>query len=195
MQPSAHQNGSTINLPEGQGRNAANPHAADENVLPLMPVSLARTGTPIPSAAPSHPMPAAGLQSAPLFGGKNAEVEISPASEKLTINLDRELVTSVVSRSSRMKGDLETNEGYRIDGEVNGDITAETMILISESGNVKGNIRAERIVVLGTVEGGIHCTGHLIIAKSARINGDVRYRSIITYQGSTIEGSLNRIKD
>ena len=120
------------------------------------------------------------------------EMEIGVA-EKLVINLDKELITSVISKSSQMTGNLKSSEGYRIDGSVEGDVTSDTTVLISEGAMVVGKVRAARVIVLGTIDGGIECNGQLILAKSAVINGEIEYKDIITYQGSTIEGTLRRI--
>jgi cytoskeletal protein CcmA (bactofilin family) len=126
-----------------------------------------------------------------LFAAK--ELEISPASEKLTINLERELISSVISKSSQMQGNIKSSEGYRIDGQLQGDLTSDTTVLVSEGALVVGKITAARIVVQGTVEGGIECAGQLILARTAVVSGEILYKDIVTYQGSTVEGSMRRI--
>lgn len=130
---------------------------------------------------------------APSFG-KSPDLEIA-ASEKLVINLEKEQITSVLSRAAHMQGNITTSEGYRVDGTLEGDLTAGTTIIITEGAKVIGKVTAPRVIVQGTVEGGIECNGSLIVTKSATIMGETFYKSIVTYQGSTIEGTLRKIRD
>lgn len=184
-----------------QTGNAARDESADnisQPASPNPPISILHSAPakPVAASLPPPAQPEATPASPPLYGGgRGAELEISPASEKITINLEREKITSVVSRTSKMKGDLETEEGFRIDGEVRGDVTAKTMVVVTEGGAVYGKVSAERVVVLGKVDGGVEATHSLLVAKTGVLNGAIRYRSIITYQGSTIEGTMNRITD
>ena len=61
-----------------------------------------------------------------------------------TINLKDNLVS--VGESGQVSADIQARVA-KIDGEVTGDITANEMVVISKSGNVRGNIVAPRVTL------------------------------------------------
>lgn len=159
------------------------PPAVVEKALASPPMSITQQ-----FAANQHKQ----TQPAPVsFAVKDIEVG---GAEKLVINLEKEMITSIISRSSEMSGNIKSPEGYRIDGSLEGNITSDTTVIVTEGARVLGQVRAARVIVLGTVEGSIDCSGQLIIAKSAVVSGEIIYKDIVTYQGATIEGTLRRIK-
>jgi cytoskeletal protein CcmA (bactofilin family) len=111
--------------------------------------------------------------------------------ESTTINFETEKITSVIAAGAEIVGNIVTKEGYKIDGTVVGDVTAMT-VLVSEGALVKGTIRAQKVIVLGKVEGGIIANGYLVIAKTGEVSGDVQYREIVTYRGHILEGTIKR---
>jgi cytoskeletal protein CcmA (bactofilin family) len=186
-------------------QTATTPASASANVSPLHsgpgnePLVQQRTiayspanQQSAPATQPSSAAPSASL--AGLFTGKAGEMEVAPPVERVVVHLDRDLVTSVLSKKSRMNGDLDTEEGYRVDGELNGSLTCGTLALINAGAIVRGNVKGKKVVVLGTVEGSIECDGQLILASTAQVNGDVVYNSIVTYQGCSIEGKMTNYK-
>ncbi|MFC3110230.1 polymer-forming cytoskeletal protein [Undibacterium arcticum] len=140
------------------------------------------------SAAAMRP---AAQPTAQLFVTK--EVEIG-TTEKLIVNLEREQITSVISKSSELTGDIKTAEGYRIDGVLNGSLFSEATVIVSEGAMIVGSVTAKRVIVLGRIQGGILCHGQLILAKSAEVDGEIQYAEVITYQGCIIEGRMQKIR-
>ncbi|MFC6522699.1 polymer-forming cytoskeletal protein [Undibacterium arcticum] len=110
------------------------------------------------------------------------------------VNLEREQITSVISKSSELTGDIKTAEGYRIDGVLNGSLFSEATVIVSEGAMIVGSVTAKRVIVLGRIQGGILCHGQLILAKSAEVDGEIQYAEVITYQGCIIEGRMQKIR-
>lgn len=61
-----------------------------------------------------------------------------------TINLNDHQVS--IGESGQVSADIQARVA-KIDGEVTGDITANEMVVISKSGNVRGNIIAPRVTL------------------------------------------------
>lgn len=103
-------------------------------------------------------------------------------------------IKSLIAQGSRIEGNLRFTEGLRVDGEVSGHITASTdqpsMLVISESGSVEGEIRADHVIVNGLVRGPVHASELLELQPKARIEGDIHYRSLEMHQGAVIAGQL-----
>jgi cytoskeletal protein CcmA (bactofilin family) len=103
-------------------------------------------------------------------------------------------IKSLIAQGSRFEGNLQFTEGLRVDGEVFGNITANTeqpsILVISEDAVVQGEIHADHVIINGTVRGPVHAKELLELQPKARIEGDVHYRAVEMHQGSVIAGQL-----
>lgn len=96
---------------------------------------------------------------------------------------------SVLGADLAVKGDITASADLHIDGHVEGDITCAALVQ-GESSAIHGAIRAQTARLAGTVRGGIE-VGLLIILKSARIHGDVKYDVLTIEQGAHIDGRFS----
>jgi len=104
-------------------------------------------------------------------------------------------IKSLIAADSRIEGHISFAEGLRVDGEVVGNVYATSdlasILVISETGSVTGEIRADHIIVNGTLNGPVHARVMLELQPKARIQGDVHYTSLEMHQGATIAGQLH----
>ena len=73
-----------------------------------------------------------------------------------------------------------------IDCEFEGDVTS-TEIVVNEQGKVKGNVAAERVIVLGKILGGIRGKT-VVLMSSARVEGDIHHTSLAIENGAEFVG-------
>lgn len=103
-------------------------------------------------------------------------------------------IRSLIADGTHLEGRLRFVDGLRVDGSVRGDIQAEagrpSLLVISESALVTGEVRADHVVVNGTVHGPIHAASMLELQPKARIEGDVHYAALEMHQGALITGQL-----
>jgi cytoskeletal protein CcmA (bactofilin family) len=103
-------------------------------------------------------------------------------------------IKSLIAQGSRIEGNLKFTEGLRIDGEVFGDISAQSdqssILVISEAALVQGQINADHVIINGTVRGPVHARELLELQPRARIEGDVSYKALEMHQGAMISGQL-----
>jgi cytoskeletal protein CcmA (bactofilin family) len=103
-------------------------------------------------------------------------------------------IGTLVGVGTTIEGTLSYSGGLRIDGTVNGDIRCTSgepaMVVISELGNVVGEVHAAHLVVSGKVTGPIFVSDVLELQPKARINGDVHYRALEIHNGAVVEGRL-----
>ena len=95
---------------------------------------------------------------------------------------------SVLGADLKIKGDITASAELHIDGSVEGDITCAGLVQ-GEASAIHGAIRAQTARLAGTVRGGIE-VGQLVILKTARIEGDVKYDVLTIEQGAHIDGLL-----
>jgi cytoskeletal protein CcmA (bactofilin family) len=91
-------------------------------------------------------------------------------------------------------GGIGYQEGLRIDGDVQGDVFAAedrpSILVISESASVTGQVQADHIIINGTVKGPVLARHMLELQPKARVVGDVSYRTLEMHQGALIAGLL-----
>ncbi len=96
---------------------------------------------------------------------------------------------SVLGADLAVKGDITASAELHIEGHVEGDITCSGLVQ-GEASSIHGAIRAQTARLAGTVRGGIE-VGQLVVLKTARIHGDVRYDVLTIEQGAHIDGMLS----
>jgi cytoskeletal protein CcmA (bactofilin family) len=108
-------------------------------------------------------------------------------------------IKSLIAQGSRIEGNLQFTEGLRIDGEVVGNTSANpehpSILVISEAAVVEGELRADHVIINGTVRGPVHARELLELQPQARIEGDVYYKALEMHRGATISGQLKPIDD
>lgn len=108
-------------------------------------------------------------------------------------------IKCLIGETSRIDGNLTFSDGLRIDGTVLGNVSAgkdvSSMLVISETANVTGEIHADHIIVNGTVDGPVHARLMLELQPKARIQGDVHYTVLEMHRGALVSGQLRPIVD
>ena len=103
-------------------------------------------------------------------------------------------IKSLIAYGTLITGDIKFAEGLRIDGEVTGNLVAgeghSSILVISETAKVTGEIHADHVIINGSVVGPIHARELLELQPKAQIDGDVHYRALEMHQGATIAGQL-----
>jgi cytoskeletal protein CcmA (bactofilin family) len=103
-------------------------------------------------------------------------------------------IRSLIAQGSCIEGNLKFSDGLRIDGEVIGNIRANegspSILVISESACVTGQIYADHVIINGRVMGPVHAAELLELQPKAKIQGDVAYKALEMHQGAVIFGQL-----
>lgn len=101
---------------------------------------------------------------------------------------------SLIGGATRLSGNVCFSGGLRIDGEVRGSVIgeegADNLLIVSESARITGEVRCHTVVVNGTIEGPVYCTGLLELQPKGRIMGDVHYSMLEMHSGATVTGKL-----
>jgi cytoskeletal protein CcmA (bactofilin family) len=89
---------------------------------------------------------------------------------------------------SKISGKLMFEGATRIDGQVDGEITAKEGLVIGETAVVTAQIKANSIIVAGKVSGDITASQRLEIRPSARVIGNLTSPVLIVHEGAMFEG-------
>ena len=103
-------------------------------------------------------------------------------------------VRSTIGAGMCVTGRCTFAEGLQIDGTVIGDVLGDdsgaSTLVIHEGGQVQGAISADHIVVGGLVAGPVLARERLELLASGRIEGDVRYKTLEMQPGAVVAGQL-----
>lgn len=100
----------------------------------------------------------------------------------------RTIPLSVIGPDVRIVGDIITQGEMQIDGQVEGDITCQTLV-VGEGARITGEVTAETVRVHGALTGKINAN-QVMIAKSAQVVGDITHDSLEIEAGGHLEGHL-----
>ena len=100
---------------------------------------------------------------------------------------------SVLSSDLTITGNVRSSGDIQVEGTVEGDIRASTLI-VGESATVKGEVIAEEVVVHGRVIGRLRGL-KVRLTASARCEGDIVHKTIAIESGAHFEGSVQRQDD
>jgi cytoskeletal protein CcmA (bactofilin family) len=84
-------------------------------------------------------------------------------------------IENIVGRTCLIRGDLAAEGAFRIDGTI--------------EGSVRGGVRGTDVVIAGTVQGDVTCSGHLEILAKGKVEGDIEARSMRIETGGVFCGT------
>jgi len=128
-----------------------------------------------------------------MFGDKDAKQgrhTADPGKEQATPGKG----ATLIANNTRIEGDIHFSDQLLVNGEINGNIQADSEsdagLTVSAKGVVSGEIRVPNVVINGRVQGDIHATRHVELAAEARVEGNVHYHLIEMVMGARVDGSL-----
>ncbi len=95
---------------------------------------------------------------------------------------------TIIGAESSFQGTLRSKGSVRVDGKIEGGISAEGVIL-GEAGEVQGDISGRTVVVGGKVTGNIHATESLELLSRSQVFGDLHAPQLLIAEGAIFEGS------
>lgn len=101
---------------------------------------------------------------------------------------------SRIGKGSKISGNLHFHGTVRIEGEVEGEIVCDEVV-IAEGAMVSAKITATRLTVAGTVKGEITVRQRLELLSSARLHCTINTPSLILNEGAQFDGDCRMPRD
>lgn len=98
------------------------------------------------------------------------------------------LTNSILSAAVKIKGSVTFDAPAVIQGLIEGDLVSSSRLIISETGFIKGTVKAKYLIVEGKIEGEVF-SGNLNVKSTAIINGNVFTECLSIEEGASFEGS------
>lgn len=90
------------------------------------------------------------------------------------INSDEALLTTIIGQKTSACTDYDCSEGVLIFGSVLGNIRSRSgIVLIADSGVIKGSVAAERLIIAGVIYGDIFARIEVVLLADAEVHGNI----------------------
>ena len=102
---------------------------------------------------------------------------------------------TTIGHSITIKGEVSSDEALRVDGNVRGQILMrEAELTIGPSARVDADLRASRVLVLGTVRGNIAASARVELGASSNVTGDITADTVVLVEGARYQGRVDMDK-
>ncbi|RLB41839.1 MAG: polymer-forming cytoskeletal protein [Deltaproteobacteria bacterium] len=111
------------------------------------------------------------------------------------------IIHALLGAGTRYEGKLFFDGRARIDGDFEGEVLSEGVLVIGEEATVRGVIRVHTLIVCGgKVEGDIHATELVELHAPALVRGDIRTQVLfldkgVHFDGSCVMGEVHDLHD
>jgi cytoskeletal protein CcmA (bactofilin family) len=103
---------------------------------------------------------------------------------------------TVLGQTVVLRGELSAKEDLLIEGQFEGTISVEDHCLtVGAEGQVKAEIRARQVVIMGTITGKIVAREKVEIRRSGRLTGDLMAGAVAIEEGAYFKGSIDILRE
>ena len=103
-------------------------------------------------------------------------------------------IRSAIGAGMQVTGHCTFQDGLQVEGVVLGDVLGDestpTLLVVREGGRIEGAVGADHIVIGGRVVGPVLARERLELLATGRIEGDVRYKTLEMQPGAVVAGQL-----
>ena len=96
---------------------------------------------------------------------------------------------NLISAGTNVNGDIESNSGFRIDGQLKGKMNIKGKVVIGASGVITGDIFCQNLEVSGQVTGNIQAGELVSLKATARVNGEIITSKLAIEPGAVFTGN------
>ena len=98
-----------------------------------------------------------------------------------------EKLESLIGASSSVKGEITTKGTLRVDGSVDGNISAD-WVVIGEKAGIRGDITARGIIVGGRIDGNLKAKEIVEIKNKGHVFGEIFTSKLTIAEGAIFDG-------
>jgi cytoskeletal protein CcmA (bactofilin family) len=102
--------------------------------------------------------------------------------------------SAAIGKTTRIRGDVYSEEELFFDGEVEGTIEVRHQLTIGPNGKIKASVKAKELVVRGSIQGDVTATDRISIMNGASIVGDVKTAGIVIEDGAYFKGGIDILR-
>jgi cytoskeletal protein CcmA (bactofilin family) len=109
--------------------------------------------------------------------------------KKSNIQFDSPDRLNVIVEGSKVIGDMITESNLRIDGEVRGNVSSASKVVIGKNGSIFGNLTCADADIEGDIIGLIKVDSLTILRATAKIDGEITTAKLQVEEGAQFSGN------
>lgn len=103
---------------------------------------------------------------------------------------------TLLGQTVAIQGQLTANEDLLIEGQFDGTVNLEShCVTVGSNGQVKAEIHARQVVVMGSVTGNISAREKVEIRRTGHVVGDLQAATVAIEEGAYFKGSIDILRE
>jgi cytoskeletal protein CcmA (bactofilin family) len=98
--------------------------------------------------------------------------------------------TTLIAVGANIKGEFVLESRLHVDGELEGNISSSSVIVIGKKGRIKGDLKADKLVINGEFEGSADCS-YVEVLAGGRFIGNVLSKELMIESKAYFQGQSN----
>ena len=92
-------------------------------------------------------------------------------------------------------GEVTSDEELYLDGDLDGKLVLRNRLTVGPNSKVNANIKAQEIIVFGTIKGNVESESRVSLRTGASIVGDIKTAGIVIEDGAYFKGGIDISKN
>jgi cytoskeletal protein CcmA (bactofilin family) len=113
--------------------------------------------------------------------------------DKERVGTDFGEIRAFLGEGTQFKGVLSFAGAVRVDGQLEGEIVGDEVLIIGEPGQVKAEIDVGTVVISGQVQGNITAKQRVELLRPSRVTGTIRTPCLVVAEGAFFNGNCEMI--
>ena len=105
--------------------------------------------------------------------------------------LEANATSAFLGKGSRVTGKLVCEGSGRIEGQVEGEISAQDTLTVGEGASVSAKVTGATIIVEGKITGDVNARQRLELRASGKVHGNVTTPSLVVHEGAILDGQVS----
>ena len=98
---------------------------------------------------------------------------------------------TIIADDVEIGGPIKCTGGVRMGGRMSGDLTCAGDVMVEKTSQIKGNLSANSLVVMGAIKGNIAVRDRVELKGNARVAGDIKAKRLVVEEGVSLSGKID----
>lgn len=109
------------------------------------------------------------------------------------ISLIRKHGSCCIPKGAVVHGGIDVSVPLYVYGTIYGEVKANALVYLGNTGSIVGNVHAARMIVYGQIQGEIIVSGEAKMMNSANITGNIKASPLVIDKDARIDGQVNAV--
>jgi cytoskeletal protein CcmA (bactofilin family) len=97
-------------------------------------------------------------------------------------------LNTIIGKGSFFEGKINVDHSLRVDGQMQGDIDSNDMLVIGKEGDVTGNIKVKTLILGGKLKGTVLAENKIVLEASSSLIGEIKTSKLVIDEGAIFDG-------